>query len=41
MSPYWDNKAYPNPTRYFIFSFLIISFIFIENKLPQDIFFLH
>ncbi len=24
--------TYPNPTRYFIFNFLIISFIFIENK---------
>ncbi len=24
--------TYPNPTRYFIFNFLIISLIFIENK---------
>ncbi len=24
--------TYTNPTRYFIFNFLIISFIFIENK---------
>ncbi len=39
MPPYWDNKAlptYPNPTRYFIFNFLIISFIFIENKCLSD-----
>ncbi len=32
MPPYWDNKALPTPTRYFIFNFLIISFSFIENK---------
>ncbi len=34
MPPYWDNKALPtpNPTWYFIFNFLVISFIFIENK---------
>ncbi len=25
--------TYPNPTRYFIFNFLIISFIFIEKKI--------
>ncbi len=34
MPPYWD-KALPtptNPTRYFIFNFLIISSIFIENN---------
>ncbi len=36
MSPYRDNKALPNPTRYFIFNFLIISFIFIENKCLSD-----
>ncbi len=34
MPPYWYNKALPNPTRYFIFNFLIISFIFIENEMP-------
>jgi len=33
MPPYWDNKALPNLTRYFIFNFLMIAFIFIENKL--------
>ncbi len=27
---------YPNPTRYFIFNILIISFIFIENKCLSD-----
>ncbi len=26
----------PSPTRYFIFNFLIISFIFIENKCLYD-----
>ncbi len=34
MPPYWDNKAL---TRYFIFNFLIISFIFIENKCLSDV----
>ncbi len=33
---YWDNKALPTPTLTlpdtFIFNFLVISFIFIENK---------
>ncbi len=28
--------TYPNPTRYFIFNFLIISFTFIENKCLSD-----
>ncbi len=28
--------TYTNPTRYFIFNFLIISFIFIENKYLSD-----
>ncbi len=28
--------TYPNPTRYFIFNFLIISFIFIENECLYD-----
>ncbi len=41
MPPDWGNKAhpytYPNPTRYFIFNFLIISFIFIENKCLSDV----
>ncbi len=40
MPPYWYNKppyTYPNPTRYFIFNFLIISFIFIENKCLYDV----
>ncbi len=40
MPPYWDNKALPTPTLtlpwYFIFNFLIISFIFIENKCLSD-----
>ncbi len=27
---------YPNPTPYFIFNFLIISFIFIENECLSD-----
>ncbi len=36
MPPYWDNKALPNPTRYFNFNFFIISFIFIENKCLSD-----
>ncbi len=40
MPPYWDKKSlpytYPNPTRYFIFNFLIISLIFIENKCLSD-----
>ncbi len=29
--------TYPNPTRYFIFNLLIISFIFIENKCLSDV----
>ncbi len=29
--------TYPNPTRYFIFNFLVISFIFIENKCFSDV----
>ncbi len=36
MPPYWDNKSLPTPTRYFIFNFLIISFIFIGNKCLSD-----
>ncbi len=36
MPPYLDNKALPIPTLTlpdtFIFNFLIISFIFVENK---------
>ncbi len=40
MPPYWDNKALPTPTLIlpdtFIFNFLIISFIFIENKCLSD-----
>ncbi len=40
MPPYWDNKALPTPTLTlpdtFIFNFLIISFIFIENKCLSD-----
>ncbi len=28
--------TYPNPTRYFIFNFLIISIIYIENKCCSD-----
>ncbi len=40
MPPYWDNKALPTPTLTlpdtFIFNFLIISFIFIENKRLSD-----
>ncbi len=34
MPPYWDKSptyTYPNPTWYFIFNFLIISFIFIKK----------
>ncbi len=37
MPPYWDNKALPTPTQYFIFNFLIISFIFIKNKCFSDV----
>ncbi len=40
MPPYWYNKALPTPTLTlpdtFIFNFLIISFIFIENKCLSD-----
>ncbi len=40
MPPYWDNKALPTPTLTLpdtLFStFLIISFIFIENKCLSD-----
>ncbi len=40
MPPYWDNKALPTPTltlpNTFILKFLIISFIFIENKCLSD-----
>ncbi len=40
MPPYWVNKALPTPTLTlsdtFIFNFLIISFIFIENKCLSD-----
>ncbi len=40
MPPYWDNKALPTPTltlpNTFILQFLIISFIFIENKCLSD-----
>ncbi len=40
MPPYWDNKALPTPTLTlpdtFILNFLIISFIFIENKCLSD-----
>ncbi len=40
MPPYWDNKALPTPTLTlpdtFIFYFLIISFISIENKCLSD-----
>ncbi len=40
MPPYWDNKALPTPTltlpNTFILTFLIISFIFIENKCLSD-----
>ncbi len=36
MPPYWDNKALPTPTRYFIFNFLIISLILIEHKCLSD-----
>ncbi len=36
MPPYWDNKALPNPTQYFMFNFFIISFIFIENECLSD-----
>ncbi len=32
MPPYWDNKALSTPTRYFIFNFLIISFILLKIK---------
>ncbi len=40
MPPYWDNKAFHNPTlpdkhyniKYVCFHFLLISCIFIENK---------
>ncbi len=34
MPPYCDKSppyTYPNPTRYFIFNFLIMSFIFLTN----------
>ncbi len=37
MPPYWDNKALPTPTQYFIFNFSIISFIFIESKCLSDV----
>ncbi len=40
MPPYWDDKALPtyhNPTQYFILNFLIISFIFIENKCLSNV----
>ncbi len=33
MPPYWDNKAFSTPTRYFIFNFLLIDLIFIEIKI--------
>ncbi len=40
MPPYWDNKALPTGTLTlpdtFIFNFLIISLIFIENKCLSD-----
>ncbi len=29
--------TYPNPTQYFIFNFLIMSFIFIKNKCFSDV----
>ncbi len=29
--------TYPNPTRYFICNFLIVSFIFIKNKCFSDV----
>ncbi len=29
--------TYPNPRRYFIFNFMIISFIFIKNKCLSDV----
>ncbi len=36
MPSYWENKALPTPSRYFIFNFLIISFIFIKiNAFPM------
>ena len=35
--PYWYNKALPTPTLYFIFTFLIISLIFVENKCLYDV----
>ncbi len=36
MPPYWDNKALPNPTSYFIFHFLIICFILLKiNAFPM------
>ncbi len=40
MPSYWDNKSLPTSTLTlpdtFIFNFLIISFIFIENKCLSD-----
>uniref|UniRef100_A0A671PR30 Arrestin C-terminal-like domain-containing protein n=1 Tax=Sinocyclocheilus anshuiensis TaxID=1608454 RepID=A0A671PR30_9TELE len=35
--PPYPPYTYPNPTRYFIFNFLIISLIFIENKCLYDV----
>ncbi len=31
------SYTYTNPTRYFILTFLVISFIFIENKCFSDV----
>ncbi len=36
MPPTINNKALPNPTQCFIFNFLIISLISIENKCLYD-----
>ncbi len=39
MPPYWDyspSYTYPKHTRDYILNFLIISFVFIENKWLSD-----
>ncbi len=40
MLPYWENKVLPTPTLTLpdtILNFLIIFFIFIENKCLSDV----
>ncbi len=32
-----SENALPNPSRYFIFNFLVISLIFTENKCFSDV----